>query len=236
MLRQMAESESKVGSLSHQTHLPRGNDLTVQEQIAVIHGGATPAQCADTREMLLERQRQDIVDNTSPITPVSPAYSSVPETKDGDQTQSEEKGSLEWDDFPELDARYGTPPAARGSATLDPAMAGPPRYSTQASCISRVGTGVTSDTTLEGPSKLRNINFLNTNPPCTGPCPIQHPHNQGAYLRQGQVPRLWNARWGYSDPPRAIWEAWVRIEQGRGSSWDEVEVDGFALSHSWAGP
>lgn len=206
MLRQLAETESKVGRLSNQTHLPRGNDLTVQEQIAIIHGGATPAQDAHTRETLLERQ------------------------------QAEQTQNSEWDDFPELDAQYAPKSAAGNFEKLDPAIRVPPNSSSEGSCKSRVGSGLPFDTTIKAPSKFEETDFLNRNPPCTGPCPVQHPHNQGAYLRQGQVPRLWNARWGYSDPPRAIWEAWVRIEQGHGSSWDQVEVDGFALSHWWAGP
>ena len=124
-LRQLAEIEPKIGNLSINPHPPRGNDLIVQDQNAILHGGATPAQCEAARGMLLERQRQDIVDNISRVTPIF--------------------------------------------------------------------TTTTSSTQ-----------------PCTAPCPIQTPHNQGAYLQQGQIPRVWNARWGYSDPPRGIWEAWVK--------------------------
>lgn len=150
-LRQLVEIEPKIGDLSINPHPPRGNDLTVQDQDAIIHGGATPAQYEAAGGMLLERQqRQDIVDNISCVTPIF--------------------------------------------------------------------TTTTSSTQ-----------------PCTAPCPIQTPHNQGAYLQQGQVPRFWNARWGYSDPPRGIWEAWVRVERGRGRGWDEVVVGGFAGAHWWGG-
>ena len=188
-LQQLTELEPKVRDLSLQPHLPRSNDLTAQDQIAVIHGGATAAQYEATREMLLERHRQDLIANTSPISPTSSAHPGASHNEPTAQTQAERAKSSEWDDFPDLNAQY------------------------------------------------QNIDFLHTNTRlCTGPCPVQTPHNRGAYLQRGQVPRVWNARWGYSDPPRGIWEAWVRIEQGRGRSWDKVEVDGFALSHWWAGP
>ncbi|KAF6217718.1 hypothetical protein HO133_006545 [Letharia lupina] len=235
-LRQLAEVEQKVGSLSIKTHLPRGNDLTVPEQIAIIHGGGTPAQRANVRGTLLERQRQNTVDNKSLIPPVSPARPGVSQNNDEFRTQTEQTHSIRYDDFPELDARYGSPPKAKASETLNLTIKSPPKSPAEASSDNGKSTGLARGITNEPLSRYRNTDFLNTNPQCTGPCPIQFPHNQGAYLQQGQIPRVWNARWGYSDPPRGIWEAWVRIEQGRGRSWDHVEVDGFAQSHRWAGP
>ena len=187
VLQQLAELDPKVGRLSIQPYLPRGNDLTVQEQIS----------------------------------PVSPG---IPQTKATSHTPTEQSYTLEYDDFPELDAKHNTQSISRKIKDLSAFSDG------------RKGTGPSSHTTDQPSSRYQRIHFLNTYPLCTGPCPVQVPHNQGAYLSQGEVPRAWNARWGYSDPPRRIWEAWVRIEQGRGSSWDKVEVDGFALSHWWAGP
>lgn len=221
VLQQLAELDPRVGRLSIQPNLPRGNDLTVQEQISKILGGATPAQYEAAREMLLERQRQNIIDNTSPISPVSPG---IPQTKATSQTPTEQSYTLEYDDFPELDSKHNTQSIAKKIKDLN------------ASSDGRKDTGPASHTTDQPSSRYQRIHFLNTDSLCTGPCPVQVPHNQGAYLSQGEVPRAWNARWGYSDPPRRIWEAWVRIEQGRGSSWDKVEVDGFAMSHWWAGP
>ncbi|KAL9130249.1 MAG: hypothetical protein Q9175_007071 [Cornicularia normoerica] len=236
VLRQLAETDPKVGNLSIKTNLPRGNDLTVQEQIAIIHSDTTPAQDTATRGMVLERQRQDIIDNTSLISQIFPARVGVPQTKDTSQIKAEQTHSLEWDDFPELDAEYGPPPQAETSKNLNPTSKRPPKSNTKASCDSSKGKGLAFGLTQESFLRYQDGYFLNTNRPCTGPCPVKIPHNQGAYLQQGQVPRAWNARWGYSDPPRKIWDAWVRIEQGRGSSSDEGEVDGFALSHWWAGP
>lgn len=229
----IAENES---SLSIKTHLPRGNDLTVPEQIAIIHGGGTPAQRANVRGTLLERQRQNTVDNKSLIPPVSPARPGVSQNNDEFRTQAEQTHSIRYDDFPELDARYGSPPKAKASETLNLTIKSPPKPPAEASSDGGKGTGLARGITNELLSRYRNTDFLNTNSQCTGPCPLQFPHNQGAYLQQGQIPRVWNARWGYSDPPRGIWEAWVRIEQGRGRNWDRVEVDGFAQSHWWAGP
>ncbi len=237
VLRQLAEIEPKVGSLSIKTHLPRGNDLTVEEQIAIIHGGATPAQYETAREILIERHRQDIIDNTSPISPVFPADSAVKEIKELSQPETNHTSSIEWDDFPELDAKYPSQPLAQTSPLPNPtptALQNPPTK------FSRTIPKRNNPTPLITPRPFtihQKIDFLNTESLlCTGPCPIQTPHNQGAYLQQGHVPRVWNERWGYSDPPREIWEAWARIEQGHGRTWDEVEVDGFALSHWWSGP
>ena len=240
VLHQLGELEPKVSRLSIQPPLPHGNDLTVKEQNIITHGGATPAQFAATREMLLERQRQDIIDNTSPISPVSPACPSVPQTSHTPRAQGKQIDSLKYDDFPELNAKYGISPAAETSHNPTPTKRSSQKSPAKASDDSKdsgSGPGPSSNTTTEEPfSRSQNGSFLNTNPQCSGPCPIQIPHNQGAYLQQGQIPRVWNKRWVYSDPPRNIWEAWVRIEQGRGSSWDQVEVNGFALSHRWAGP
>ena len=196
LLRQLAEIEPKVSSLSIKTHLPRGNDLTVQEQIDIIHSGVSPIPQVSNR-----------------------ASSSASQTEDESQTQAAQTARAEWDDFPELDGQYNT-----GSNLVKSRNQLP------------TSKGLISNTTRNLSPYYQNADFLNTNSPlCTGPCPILTPHNRGPYLQQGQVPRAWNARWGYSDPPREIWEAWVRIEQGRGSSWDKVQVDGFALSHRWGG-
>ena len=234
VLRQLAEIEPKVANLSIQPHLPRGNDLTVQEQINIIHGGATPAQYAATREMLLERQRQDIIDNTSPISPVSPSRSFVPHIKDESQAQAEQANNgLEYDDFPELDAKYGHLSAFQKSRNLNPTIKMPPDASAGASRDGSKSTNLAFDNTNKSFPQAQYADFIENL--CTGPCPVQTPHNKGPYLQRGQIPRVWNERWGYSDPPRETWEAWVRIEQGYGRTWDEVEVDGFAFSHWWAG-
>lgn len=234
VLRQLGGLESKVRSLSIQPYLPRGNDLTVEEQIAVIHGGATPAQYETTREMLLEQQRQDVIDNTSPISPVFPARPNVLRDEDA---AAEKTDGVEWDDFPELNAKYGLRPAAGTAHNPIPTITLPPKASAEAFRNGSNATGPASSTTNESSPGWQNSSFLdlNSNPQCPGPCPIQWPHNSGPYLQNGHVPRVWNSRWGYSDPPRRIWEAFVRIEQGRGSDWDEVEVYGFAQSHFWAG-
>lgn len=226
-LRQLGLVEPRVGHLSIQTYLPRGNDLTIQEQVAIIHGGATPTQDAATRGKVLERQHQDIVDDTSHISPVSPNQSGVPQSKDAHDSQAE------WDDFPDLDAQYRPPPAAGDFVNLEPAIGTPPKPTAAASYDGHKGTGLPNDVTTQ---PFLGVQYANPNLLCEGPCPIQNLHHQGAYLQQGQVPRLWNARWGYSDPPRGVWEAWVRIEQGRGSRQDRLEVDGFSKSHWWVGP
>ncbi|CAF9905466.1 MAG: hypothetical protein ALECFALPRED_000629 [Alectoria fallacina] len=226
-LRQLGVVEPRVSHLSIRTHLPRGNDLTVQEQVAIIHGGATPTQEAATRGRLLERQRQDIVDDTSHISPVSPAQSGVPQIKDAYNSQAE------WDEFPDLDATYGPSTVAGDLENLEPAIGMPLKPTAAASYDGHKGTGLPNDVTTE---PFLGVQYANPNLLCDGPCPIQSLHHQGAYLQQGQIPRLWNARWGYSDPPRGVWEAWVRIEQGRSSSQDRLEVDGFSKSHWWVGP
>ena len=233
VLSQLAEVEPKVGTLSLKTHSAHGDELTDKERLAIIHGGATPTQYEATREMLSERLRQDVIDNTSPISPVFPAGAGVADIKMKPQNQAEEAGSIEWNDFPELDHKYPTPLKLGTPERLNHF----PKTEQKTICAGNLRPSPASTRTQRHYSFRQNIDFLNTKSPlCTGPCPIQTPHNQGAYLQQGQVPRTWNARLGYSDPPREIWEAWVRIEQGCGRSWDQVEVDGFALSHWWAGP
>ncbi|KAM0799821.1 hypothetical protein BDR22DRAFT_822193 [Usnea florida] len=192
LLRQLAGITPEVGNSSIKTHLPRGNDLTVEEQIAIIHESVAPEYYATTRDTLSERRREETTNNMAQISNV---HSSTAQNKAASQPSN-----FEWDDFPEPNTKYSHPH-------------NPPPF----------------------PSHNSTTTPLTTAPPCTGPCPIQTPHNQGAYLQQGQVPRVWNARWGYSDPPRRIWDAWVRVEQGRGSSWDEVEVDGFGVCHWWGG-
>lgn len=189
VLRQLAGLEPKVGSLSMQTYLPRGNDLAVQEQIAMMHGGGTPAQYAETREMILEQKRQDVIDNTSPISPV---YPGVEQTKVTYHTQAEQTYNPEYDDFPELDAQYAPPPAAGVSEKLDATIGAPPNHSTIASCDARKGTATPFDIITYPFLGLQNADSLNTNPPCTSPCQVQTPHRQGSYLQQGQVPRVWN--------------------------------------------
>lgn len=191
VLRQLAGFEPKVGNLSMETYLPQGNDLRVQEQIAMIHGGATPAQYADTRGMLLERKRQDVMDNTSPISPVCP---SVEQTKVTYHTQAEQTYNPEYDDFPELDAQYAPPPAAGDSETLDTTIGAPPNHFPIASCDARKGTATPFDTITYPFLGLQNTESLNTNPPCTSHCQVQTPHRQGPYLQQGLVPRVWNPR------------------------------------------
>ena len=232
LLRELAGIEPKVGRLSTKAHLPRGNDLTVQEQIEIIHGGA--GQVPD--EALLEEQRRNVIDNTNAAPTVPCTRSSVLRTDDKSQTRTEQTNSLEWDDFPELDAKYPTSNTPGCSKDLTPTPK-PPLPPPVGTLYNPAAENAPTPKNPHKPSLHRQINdFLHTTSQlCTGPCPIQTPHNKGAYLHQGQIPRVWNARWGYSDPPREIWDAWVRIEQGRGRSWDEVEVDGFAASHWWCG-
>ena len=272
VLRQLAEIEPNAvvvggSSSSPKTHLPRGNDLTVQEQINIIHGGATPEQYAVFREMLLEQQRQDMIDNTSPISPVLATDSDASRTESAFHNRAEQQGSvewddfpeldakyghsrpsenagnleqqnsLEWDDFPELDAKYGHPRPSEDSPNLDPRLKSHPKPSTSSAYNNAAGKKPqpTNPPNPHHPPR-QNTAFLNTSSLlCTGPCPLQTPHSQGPYLQRGQVPRTWNPRWGYSDPPREIWEAWARIERGCGRSWDRVQVDGFAVSHWWGG-
>ena len=228
-LRELGVVEPSVGHLLIQKHLPRENDLTVQEQIAIIHGGVTPTQDAATRGKVLERQHQEIVDDTSNISPVSPYQSDVPQSNDAYNSQAE------WDDFPELDAKYGPPPAAEDFENMEPAIGTPPEYTAAASYYGHKDTGLHNDVTTEPFSGVQNVNLPNTSALCTGPCPIKDQHGQGGYLQQGQIPRVPNPRWGYSDPPEEIWEAWWRVEKGTASSRDQVEVDGFAQSHWWDG-
>ena len=66
-------------------------------------------------------------------------------------------------------------------------------------------------------------------------CPIKRPHGLGRYLQQGQIPRIWNDYWGYSDPPQSVWQAWVRVEQGTASALDKTQVTAFADCHRWFG-
>lgn len=232
VLRELSELEPKVRGLAIQPYLPRRNDLTVEEQIAVIHGGATPAQYETTREMLLEQQRQEIIKNTSPISPVFPASPNVTETK---FISAEQDDSLEYDDFPQLNAKYGLPPAPNFSQNLTPTIKSSPEQPATASDNSSKATKSAPIPTKSPSSERHDRYYHNPRPQCAGACPIQWPHNSGPYLQNGHIPRVWNSRWGYSDPPRRIWEAFVRLEQGRGSDWDEVEVYGFAQSHFWRG-
>ena len=241
VLRQIADIEPRVGNLSINTHVPRGTILAEYEA---------------TDKMILERQRRGIIDNTSPIFPVWTGPDVI-QTADESQRQAEQESNLEWNDFPELDAQYGPPTAgikskiddrphqdptngpptaSINSKNVNPTTPSPSRLPAEISYESRKGRGFAIGLINEPSSRYRDTDFLNLNPQCRGPCPIQCPHNQGAYLQQGQIPRVWNARWGYSDPPRDIWEAWVRDENGTASSWDKVEVEGFAQSHWWGGP
>ncbi|CAD6586394.1 MAG: hypothetical protein ASARMPREDX12_002352 [Alectoria sarmentosa] len=217
---QIAEDEEKLRELGV---------VEPSEQIAIIHGGVTPTQDAATRGKVLERQHQEIVDDTSNISPVSPYQSDVPQSNDAYNSQAE------WDDFPELDAKYGPPPAAEDFENMEPAIGTPPEYTAAASYYGHKDTGLHNDVTTEPFSGVQNVNLPNTSALCTGPCPIKDQHGQGGYLQQGQIPRVPNPRWGYSDPPEEIWEAWWRVEKGTASSRDQVEVDGFAQSHWWDG-
>ena len=259
MLRQLGELEPKVGSLSIHPHIPRGDELTTQEEMNIIHGGATPAQYATAQELLLEQQRQDIIDNTSPISPVFPdrfgqrvptkakqtnnlEYDDFPElnakygiSTQTSQAQAKQIDSLEYGDFPELNAKYGLPPAAQNSHNLTPTTSSPFNHPTTAPHNGSHATNLAPDFINAPTSHYSNRYYNNCNSLCTGPCPLKFPHNQGPYLQQGLVPRVWNPKWGYSDPPKRIWDAFVRNEQGRGSDLDEAEVEGFALAHWWDG-
>lgn len=133
LLRQLAEIEPKAGSPLITPSLPRGNDLTAQEQIAIIHGGATLAQYEAVNEMLLEQHRQDVIDNTSPVSPVFPPGLSAQQIEGMSQSQAEQTSSLEWDDFPELDSKYGLPSVMGDSRTLDPTLTSSLKSSTETS-------------------------------------------------------------------------------------------------------
>lgn len=229
VLRQLGDLEPKVGNLSIHPKIPRGDELTIQEEMSVIYGGATPAQYSTTHELLLEQQRQDIIDNTSPISPVFPDRFGQKV-----QNQAEQVDSLEYDDFPELNAKYGLTPATKTSHNLTPTIS-LPSYPTTAPHNGSHAPDLVSDSTDAPVSQYSNRYYNNCNSLCIGPCPLKFPHNQGPYLQQGLVPRVWNPKWGYSDPPKRIWDAFVRNEQGRGSDWDQAEVEGFAVAHWWDG-
>ena len=154
LLRQIGGVVPKVGGLSIQTHSSRGNDLSIEEPSVIVHGGEGRVQIDTSPEALLEKQSRNVIDDTTSISPLPGV--TMPQTDKKSHDQAEQTGSLEWDDFPELDAKY---------ATRD-----------------------------KGPTS-QSSPFLNTDSPlCTGPCPIQSPHNKGLYLQQGQVPRVWNPR------------------------------------------
>lgn len=67
-------------------------------------------------------------------------------------------------------------------------------------------------------------------------CPLRHlPHFKGMFLQNGKIPKKWNEDFGWSDPPRRVWDAWVRVEDLVGSERDFEIVRGFAASHFWTG-
>lgn len=84
-----------------------------QELIAIVEGAATPAQVKAASEMLIERRHQDIVNNTSPISPVDPAGPCVSQIEEMPQTQPEQTDSIAWNDFLEFDSKYGAPSRLR---------------------------------------------------------------------------------------------------------------------------
>ena len=67
-------------------------------------------------------------------------------------------------------------------------------------------------------------------------CIVPYPHPLGRFLARGHVPRTYNDRWGLSDPPHQIWEAWTRMNHGTASETDEVIVHAFVSNHFWDGP
>jgi len=67
-------------------------------------------------------------------------------------------------------------------------------------------------------------------------CIVDHPHHLGRYLARGHVPRTYNDRWGLSDPPHLVWEAWARINNGTAGESDEMVVNAFSACHFWDGP
>ncbi|CAF9929244.1 hypothetical protein IMSHALPRED_007867 [Imshaugia aleurites] len=260
VLRQVADIEPRVGNLSINTQFPRGIILAeyeatrtkvLERQRRGIIENTSPnfPVCPDVIQTADESRRQaeqesnlewnDFPELDAQYGPPTAGFKSewdnFPEldTKYGPPTAGIKS---EWDDFPELDAQYGPSTVDINSKNLDPTIKSPPRLPTNIPSESRNGRGFAIGLIYEPSSRYRDTDFLNLNPQCTGPCPIQCPHNQGAYLQQGQIPRVWNARWGYSDPPSHIWQAWVRVENGTASSWDQVEVEGFAQSHWWGGP
>lgn len=231
LLRELAEIEPKVDSLSVKTHLPRGNDLTVQEQIAIIHSGASP------------------VDQVSDGASLSASW-----IEDESRTQAEQTTRLELDDFPKPNDQYEAFLTDEIPSNLlilsHDARNGTPLFyqTTSFPELNCQNENSSRPHRMPMPDHKWTLCFRNGNPiiqqplyryrffdppPCTGPCPIQTPHIKGPYLQRGGVPRVWNPRWGFSDPPRAVWEAWLRVMNGRARSWDRVQVDGFSKSHSW---
>ena len=101
LLRQLAEITPKEGNLSIKTHLPRGNDLTVEEQIAILHESVTPRHYSTTLDMVLGRRREETNNNMDLVSPISSAHLGVLQNKAASQASN-----LEWSDFPELDTKY----------------------------------------------------------------------------------------------------------------------------------
>ena len=210
------------------------DEFSDQELIAFVEGGAFPEAAG---KLLIDRHHQDIVNNTSPISPVDPAGPCVSQIEEMPQTQAEQTNRIVWDDFPELDSKYGVPSSSEDSEDLDSTLTSLLKPLTGWTGKSGKENTPACDIPHSPYSFRQNTDFLSTGLRlCTRPCLVQTQRNQGAYLQHGQVLRVWKARWGYPNLPWEIWEAWLRIEQGRGRTLDQVEVDGFALSHWSAGP
>ncbi|MCJ1452924.1 hypothetical protein MMC28_003269 [Mycoblastus sanguinarius] len=98
--------------------------------------------------------------------------------------------------------------------------------------MKKLEQGVNNLSITRDPTSPVNTSVL----PCTDTaCPIAFEHLQGRYLHHGEVSRTYNDRWGYSDPPQSVWEAWAKVERRTASVGDEVLVDAFAELHRWVG-
>ena len=68
---------------------------------------------------------------------------------------------------------------------------------------------------------------------CTKPhCPIRHFHYEGLYMDRG-MPCSKKSRFGFSDPPREIWQALQRTRAGQAQGKDDWMVKRFAEYHTW---
>ena len=72
---------------------------------------------------------------------------------------------------------------------------------------------------------------------CT--CPINTFHFYGLYLHgrtideAKELPKEAHPKWGYSDPPPEVWDAYERIEQRKATDKDESLVEGFSSCHKY---
>ncbi|KAI4115949.1 MAG: hypothetical protein LQ338_007786 [Usnochroma carphineum] len=67
-------------------------------------------------------------------------------------------------------------------------------------------------------------------------CGVQEPHNKGAYLHKGidanrSLARRVDCCFGISNPPPTVWDAALRIVEGKGTGEDQELVDDFSAHH-----